>query len=164
MQTRTLTTSVVPFLSAALAVAAGAIHLAHNYLSMSGPSGGAGIPAAGAAAAAGPSGLMSLIMPHLSQVMLLNFAAFVGLAVLLVAIGRQRPFLRVSIDVLLAGLSVATLYAWNAMGRANLAGTGTMALIVEVALIVVALADAAFVAVSHSISHRRRGEVVLADR
>jgi hypothetical protein len=156
MQTRTLTTTVVPVLSAALAVAVGAIHLAHNYLSMSGPSGGAGIPPAGAATAAGPSGWMGLIMPHLSQVMLLNFFAFVGLAVLLVTVALQRPLLRVAVNVLLAGLSLATLYAWNAMGRANPAGTGSMALVVEVALIVVALADAAFVAISHSLSPTRR--------
>jgi hypothetical protein len=101
---------------------------------------------------------MSLIMPHLSQVMLLNFVAFVGLAVLLVVIARQRPLLRVAINVLLAGLSLATLYAWNAMGRANPAGTGSMALVVELALIVVTLADAAFVAATRSILPAR-GEV-----
>ena len=97
---------------------------------------------------------MSLIMPHLSQAMLLNFAAFVGLAVVLVAIARLRSRLRVLVDVSLAALSVATLYAWSAMGRANPAGTGTMALVVEVALIVIALGDAFFVAVSGNTSRQ----------
>jgi hypothetical protein len=134
-----------------LAVAAGAIHLAHNYLPMQAPaSGSSGPPADAGAAMGGASGLMSLIMPHLSQVMLLNFAAFVGLAIVLVAIARLRSQLRVLVDVLLAGLSLATLYAWNAMGRANPAGTGTLALVVEFALIVIVLGDAVFVAVSRT--------------
>jgi hypothetical protein len=97
---------------------------------------------------------MSLVMPHLSEVMVLNFVAFAGLAVLLVAIGRHRTQMRAVTDVVLAGLSVATLYAWNAMGRANPAGTGTMALVVEVALIVFALGDATFVAISSAMSQR----------
>jgi hypothetical protein len=33
-----------------------------------------------------PSGLKSLVLPHLSQVMVLNFVGFVGLAVVLVSI------------------------------------------------------------------------------
>jgi len=89
--------------------------------------------------------------------MVLNFVGFVGLAIALLVIGRHRRQLRVAIDVLLAGLSLATLYAWSTMGRANPAGTGTMALVVELALIVFALGDAAFVAIQHQValaSHR----------
>jgi hypothetical protein len=148
---RVLTTTVVPAIGAALAVAAGVIHLAHNYLPMQAPaSASSGPPADAGAAMGGASGWMSMIMPHLSQVMLLNCAAFVGLAIVLVAIARLRAPLRVLVDVLLAGLSLATLYAWNAMGRANPAGTGTLALLVELALIVIVLGDAVFVAASSS--------------
>jgi hypothetical protein len=140
-----------------LAIAAGFIHLAHNYLPMQGPpSGGAGAPPANAGPSAGMSGLMSIVMPHLSQVMVLNFVAFLGLAVVLIAVARLRSQLRVVIDVLLAGLSLATLYAWNAMGRANPAGMGTMALLVEFALIVLALGDALFIAVSSVMLRRLR--------
>jgi hypothetical protein len=88
--------------------------------------------------------------------MVLNFVAFLGLAAVLIAVARLRSQLRVVIDVLLAGLSLATLYAWNAMGRANPAGMGTMALLVEFALIVLALGDALFIAVSSVMLRRLR--------
>ena len=146
---------VLPALSAILAVAAGAIHLAHNYLPMQGPTSTTSTAfAAPAAAMSEAAGWTSLIMPHLSQVMVLNFAAFVGLAAVLLVIARLRSSLRVLVDVMLAALSVATLYAWNAVGRANPLGTGTLALVVELALIVIALADAAFVAVAPIVSRR----------
>jgi hypothetical protein len=73
--------------------------------------------------------------------MVLNFVTFVGLAVLLISVARTRYPLRVVIDASLACVSVATLYAWNAMGRANPLGTGTVALVVEAAIIVLAVAD-----------------------
>src|SRR5579884_1161764 len=161
-QTRTLSTqpsgvltrTVVPAASAVLAITAGAIHLAHNYLPMQAPAGASsGPPPAAPAAAGGASAFMSLVMPHLSEIMVLNFVAFVGLALVLVAIAR-RPRLRVLVDVLLAGLSLATLYAWNAMGRANPDGTGSLALVVELALIAITLADAARVAASRMTSHQ----------
>jgi hypothetical protein len=134
-----------PWFTALLAILAGAIHLAHNYLPMSAPpSGSASRPAT--AMAGGPSGLMSLIGPHLTEAMILNFVGFVGLAAVLVFVTRRRPTLRVLVNVLLACMSAATLYAWNAMGRANPESTGTMALIVESALIVLALGDAAYTA------------------
>jgi hypothetical protein len=95
-------------------------------------------------------GLMSLVMPHLSQIMLLNFAASVGLAVAFVIAVRSARRLRVPVDVLLVLMSGATLYAWNAMGQSNPYGTGTMALIVEVGLIMLAAADAAATLVSRS--------------
>ena len=65
-------------------------------------------------------------------------------------------------DAVLAGLSMATLYAWNAMARANLSATGSMALIVELALVVIALGDAAFIAFrriasAHSSAHTSNG-------
>ena len=148
--------SGVPALTAVLAIAAGAIHLAHNYLPMPVPAAGGGAPPPDAAGAAGgPGGLMSLVMPHLTEVMLLNCIGFVALAVLLVAIARARTSLRVIVDLLLAGLSLATLYAWDAMGRANPYGTGTLALIVELALVVVALADAAYVALRSKLAPAR---------
>lgn len=75
--------------------------------------------------------------------MVLNFVGFVGLAVLLLTFARARGVLRVGVDLLLACMSAATLYAWNAMGRANPMGTGTLALVVEAMLIVVVVADAA---------------------
>ena len=160
---RLLTSAVVPAVTATLAMAAGAIHLAHNYLPLQAPS-GAGNPPGGAAmqAGGGVSGLMSLVMPHLSQVMVLNFVGFVGLAVVLIAIARLRSQLRGLVDVVLALLRVAPLYAGSAMGRANPYGTGTMALVVELALVVIALADAALVAVTR-IATRRTAEVVAAD-
>jgi asparagine N-glycosylation enzyme membrane subunit Stt3 len=137
----------VPSVTAVLAVAAGAIHLAHNYLPMQAPpAGSGGSPADIASTAGGPGGLMGLLMPHLTQVMVLNFVAFAGLAIVLVAIAQPRPSLRVVTDVLLAVLCVATLYAWTSMGRANPYGTGTLALVVEIVLIPVALTDAVFVA------------------
>ena len=137
---------VMPAIAAVLAVAAGAIHLAHNYLPMQAPSSGGAEPphiAPAAGGAGGASGLMSLVGPHLSEVMLLNFVGFVGLALVLVLVARTRPALRLLVDGLLALMSVATLYAWNAMGRSNPYGTGTLALVVELALMMVALADAA---------------------
>jgi hypothetical protein len=141
---------LLPALTATLAVAAGAIHLVHNYLPMQAPPSGTGsVPAPAVASvsstAIGPGGLMSLVMPHLSQVMVLNFIAFVGLAVMLVTVARGRSILRAGVDMLLAALGIATLYAWNAMGRANPYGTGTLALAVESALIVLALGDALLV-------------------
>jgi hypothetical protein len=148
----------VPALGAFLAVAAGGIHLAHNYLPMQAPAASGAGAAAGAGVppsmAGGASDLMSLLMPHLSEVMLLNFAGFVGLGLLLVTVARLRAQLRVVVDVLLAIFSVATLYAWSAMGRANPYGTGTLALVVEVALVVIALGDAAFVAAQHLMPRR----------
>jgi hypothetical protein len=144
----TLKRTVVPGFAAMLAIAAGAIHLAHNYLPMQAPSAASTAPPpATTAAGGGLSGLMSVVMPHLSQVMVLNFVGFVGLAIVLVTVARMRAQLRVVVDVALACLSLATLYAWTAMGRANPANTGIMALVVELALIVVALGDAAAQAV-----------------
>jgi hypothetical protein len=138
-----LMSTLLPALTAALATVAGVIHLAHNYLPMEGPPSGSGGPPPGAGdPAAGPGGLMSLVMPHLTEVFILNFLAFVGLALVLVVWARTRPVARVTVDLLLAVLSAATLYAWNAMGRANPAGTGTLALITESALLVLAVADA----------------------
>ena len=146
---------VVPAGTAVLAFAAGAIHLAHNYLAMQAPAGSSAPPTgAGAAMGGGGSGLMGLVMPHLSQVMVLNFVGFVGLGILLVAIARLRPWLRATVDVLLAGLSLATLYAWSAMGRSNPSGTGTMALVVELLLIVIALGDALYVSLARAASRR----------
>jgi hypothetical protein len=154
-QSRISATSVVPALTAALAIGAGVIHLAHNYLPMQAPTSASGGPPPGAASATGgATGLIELVMPHLSQIMVLNFVAFVGLAIVLVTIVRLRSQLRVVADIALAALSLATLYAWNAMGRANPSGTGTMALVVELALVVIALGDAAFVALSRTASAR----------
>jgi hypothetical protein len=134
---------VLPVLITLLSVAAGLIHLAHNYLPMEGPPAGAGGPPPDMA---GPSGggsgdLMSLLMPHLTELFVLNFVAYVALAGLFVFVARSRPRVRVTVDGLLVLLSVATLAGWNAMGRANPAGTGTLALLVELALMVVAIGD-----------------------
>ena len=145
LRTRTLTTVAVPALTATLAITAGVIHLLHNYLPMQAPASGAGAAAA-PPVANGVSGLMSIVMPHLSEIMVFNFVGFVGLAALLLTVARPRAQLRVLVNVLLAAFSVATLYAWNAIGRPNPYGTGTLALVVELALLVITLADAAFVA------------------
>ena len=117
-----------------LAFVAGVIHLVHNYLPMGMPSGAAAGPASGAPMNA-PGGLMGLTMSHLSEVMLLNFVAFAGLAVVFVLTNRLRSRLRVWVDAVLVLMSGATLYVWNAMGRSNPYGTGTLALAVELALI-----------------------------
>lgn len=124
-------TAVIP----GLALVAGVIHLVHNYLPMGMPSGAAAGPAPGAPMNAAPSGLMGLTMSHLSEVMLLNFMAFAGLAVVFVLTNRLNSRLRVWVDALLVLMSGATLYVWNAMGRSNPYGTGTLALAVELALI-----------------------------
>jgi hypothetical protein len=146
-------------LVAVLAVTAGAIHLAHNYLPMGEPADAASGPPPGAAAAGGAGGLMSLVMPHLSQIMLLNFVAFVGLGIVFVIAVRWRPRLRVPVDALLVLMSAATLYAWNAMGQSNPYGTGTLALIVESGLIVLALADAALATSGRADAHQARPAV-----
>jgi hypothetical protein len=86
---------------------------------------------------------MGLAMSHLQEVMILNFVAFVGLAVLFVVGSRLSCRRRVWVDALLVLVSSATLYAWNAMGRSNPYGTGTLALVVEVALIVFSIVHAA---------------------
>jgi hypothetical protein len=137
--------TVVPAASSLLAIAAGAVHLARALIPMgpppsaSGPSGFApGMPPGGAGA---PSGLIGLVMPHLNQVFILNFVAFVALAVVLFVIARGRPLLRVIVDVLLGSLSAVTLYAWNEMGRINPGGAGTMAMVLELALMLVVIAD-----------------------
>lgn len=71
---------------------------------------------------------------------------------MLIVVARLRPVLRVAVDMMLAGLSLATLYAWSAMGRSNPYGTGTLALVVELALVVIALLDAAYTLVSRATS------------
>jgi len=121
-----------------LAVVAGAIHLVHNYLPMEAPRGAGGPPPAGG----GPSGVMGLVGPHLTELFVLNFLAYVVLAGLFVALGRLRPRVRVAVDLLLVVLSAATLAIWNTMGRANPAGLGTWALLAEAGLIVLAVVDA----------------------
>jgi hypothetical protein len=137
--------AVLPIIIAALAVVAGAIHLAHNYLPMDGPpAGAAGLPAGGPPPGGG-GGLMGLVGPHLTEVFVLNFVAFVGLALIFAVFARTRPALRVLLDVSLVLMSAATLYAWNAMGRSNPSGTGTMALVVELALIGAVCVDAVVV-------------------
>jgi hypothetical protein len=141
-QPNRLVSTVLPLIIVVLSVAAGAIHLAHNYLPTDGPPAGSAGPPAGAAPAGGGSDLMSLVGPYLTEVFILNFVAFVGLAVVFGVFARARPTLRVLLDGLLVLLSAATLYAWNAFGRANPSGTGTLALVVELALIGVAVVDA----------------------
>jgi hypothetical protein len=130
-----LLTTLIPLLG----VVAGAIHLVKNYLPMS-ASQAAGAPPA--AASQPQAGLLSLVGPHLGEAFVLNFVAYVVLAGLFVTLGRIRPRLRAVVDVLLVVLSVATLGAWNAMGRANPSGLGTWALLAELALIVLAMLDA----------------------
>jgi hypothetical protein len=140
-----LVDALLPIVIVALAVVAGALHLAHNYLPMDGPPAGSGGPPAGAAPPGGSDGLMSLVGPYLTEVFVLNFIAFVGLAVIFALFARTRPSLRVLVDLFLVVLSAATLYAWNAFGRANPSGTGTIALVVELALMVAVIADALLV-------------------
>ena len=144
-----LTSTAVPALSSLLALLAGSIHLARVLIPMgSRPSGTGGPPPGPPPGGAGaPSALMGLVMPHLNQLFVLNFVAFVGLAVVLFVVARGRPLLRTAIDVVLGVLSGITLYAWNEMGRINPGGTGTMAMIVELALIVLVVADSVFMLV-----------------
>jgi hypothetical protein len=130
-----LLTALIPF----LALVAGAIHLVKNYLPMTASQAG-GAPPVGAGQP--PAGLMSVVGPHLGEAFLLNFVAYVVLAGLFVSLGRVRPRLRAALDVLLIVLSVATLAAWNAMGRANPSGLGTWALLAELLLIALAVLDA----------------------
>ncbi len=130
-----LLTALIPL----LAVVAGAIHLVKNYLPMT-VSQASGTPPAGAGVA--PTGLMSLIGPHLGEAFVLNFLAYVVLAGLFVTLGRVQPRLRAVLDVLLVVLSVATLAASNAMGRANPSRLGSWALLAELLLIALAALDA----------------------
>lgn len=135
--------SVVPAVSSVLAIAAGGLHLARALTPMGPPPSAAGgpPPSVPPGASGAPSGLMGLVMPHLNQAFVLNFVAFVGLALVLFVIARGRPLLRVIVDLLLASVSAITLYAWNEMGRINPGGTGTLAMILELALIVIVIAD-----------------------
>jgi hypothetical protein len=125
-----------------LALLAGAIHLAHNYLPEAMPAGGP--PAGGPLPNGAPSGIMALVGPHMELAMMLNFIGFAGLAfVFLWAARRLQWSLRSGSDVLLVMLSATTLYAWNAMGRFNQYGLGTAALVVEAGLILLAVSDVA---------------------
>jgi ACR3 family arsenite efflux pump ArsB len=88
---------------------------------------------------------MSLVMPHLAELFVLNFIAFVVLSAVLLLLARRRQQLRIAVDMLLVGMSAATLHAWNAMGQANPAGMGTLAMWAELALIVLAAIDAVWI-------------------
>ncbi len=138
-----------------LAIIAGVLHLAHNYLPMEVPTDASGGPPVGAPppGAGGGGGLMDLIGPYLTQIFVLNFVAFVLLALLLFVATRRHSPWRAGIDVLLVMLCAVTLYAWNALGRSNPSGTGTMALIVEVALIALALIDALRIGFRDRVGH-----------
>lgn len=72
------------------------------------------------------------------------------MAVLFFIALRRRSMWRIGVDVLLVLLCAMTLYAWNALGRSNPMQTGTMALIVELALIVLAVTDGLLVRFRHS--------------
>ena len=80
-------------------------------------------------------------MPYMNELFILNFVAYVvlGIAFLMV---RRRPSPRRIVDALLILLSLATLSLWAAMGRPDPLGTGTMALVAEIAVIVLAVIDA----------------------
>lgn len=72
VDTGTLTGVILPVVIIALAVIAGALHLAHNYVPMDVPSDASGGPPAGAppaGAARGAGGLMDLISPYLTQIL-----------------------------------------------------------------------------------------------
>lgn len=129
-----------------LALGAGVIHL-ERYLMTA----GAGRPSAPPRTFNGPppgarppvgaphgSLVMSLVGPHLTQAFLLNFAGFVILAALFLALLRAARPLRAAVDVVLILMAAATLYAWNAMGHANPRGLGVWGLIAEGGLIILA--------------------------
>jgi hypothetical protein len=166
-----LATQVLPTLIVLFAIAAGAVHLVHNLLPMvapllmdaSGPGGApvpngaplaGGPPMAGGAPGGAPAGGLpggtaggpiGLIMPYMNELFLLNFLAYALLGITFVVV-RRRAFQRLSVDALLMLLSLVTLSLWATMGRPDPLGTGSMALVSEVGVIVLAVIDVILVA------------------
>jgi hypothetical protein len=122
----------------ALALAAGVIHLLLVYVLF----GSAPPPAAGAPAPSGPppGASPNPLFMYLPYLFVLNFLGFSLLTGLFLLVRRASLGVRLAVDALLGLMTVATLWGWNSMGRPNPHGLGTVALVVEVALLVALLA------------------------
>jgi hypothetical protein len=126
-----------------LALAVGILHLAldfvlfrGNILGRLGPPPGAPPPPNG-----GGGGLPSFPFGlQLNQMFFANLVVFVVLALLMLAAMRAQPVLPRVVDVLLIAATLYTLYGWNNLRRPNPQGLGQIAVSLEIALIVVAVA------------------------
>jgi hypothetical protein len=76
---------------------------------------------------------------QLNQVFLANLIVFAVLAIAMLAVIRARPALPAAVDVLLIVAALYTLYGWNNLRRPNPQGLGTIAVTLELVLIVLAV-------------------------
>jgi thiol:disulfide interchange protein len=81
-------------------------------------------------------------MAHLPQLFVLNFSGFTALAALFWLVRRMAARYLVVVDAQLGLMAVATLSGWISAGRSNPQHLGTLALLVESALIVAVIAHA----------------------
>lgn len=80
-----------------------------------------------------------MLLPYL---LVLNFLGFAALSALFVLVRRASAATRVFVDGLLGLMAIATLAGWQSFHRPNPHGLGTLALIVELALIVAVVVHA----------------------
>lgn len=125
-------TKVLPALVAVLALAVGSLHLSLDFVLFRGNL--FGFPGS-----RGPGGPFGLGLP---QLFLANFVVFLLLTIVFLGLSRAPAIARAGVDLLLILVAVATLVAWNNFGRPNPNGLGMLALILELALIVVAAVHA----------------------
>jgi hypothetical protein len=124
-----------------LALAAGLIHLLLVFtLFRTGPSPSGGAPPSGGPPPGGGGG-PGLFM-YLPTLFVLNFVGFAGLALVFGLVRRASVAVRLVVDALLGLMSVATLAGWLMFRRPNPNGLGTLALLVELALLVAVAAHA----------------------
>lgn len=131
-----------------LALVTGVLHLSLEFVLFHGlaaalPGGSAGAPPGPPAGAPPPPGGPSFPFGlQLPQLFLGNFLVYLVLAILVVAVSRVRAEVRALIDVLIVVMTVLTLAGWNSIGRPDPNNLGTVALVVEAALIVCAIVHA----------------------
>ena len=137
---------LLAILVALLAIGVGALHFALDFVLFRGNFFGFPSPPPGASRPSPPPGpppsaIGQLIGPRLPPLFLANFIVFLLLAVIRLAVQRARPSIRVALDVLILITTTATLVGWNGIGRPNPQGLGNIAVVLEVALIVLTVAD-----------------------
>ncbi len=128
---------------AALALAAGTLHLVLRAVLFGGPPPSARPRGSSAAPPGPPPGGAIPRLPGgigLEQAFVLNFIAYLVLVALFLVTLRARPIVRAIVDLLVIAVTLATLAGWNSFHQPNPRGLGTVALILELALIAAALA------------------------
>lgn len=126
-----------------LALAVGILHFSLDFVLFRGNVLGRLGPPPGTPAGSGPPPLPAFPFGlGLNQVFFANLVVFVVLAALLLVALRVRPRLAPVVDVLIVLATLYTLYGWNNLRQPNPMGLGTVAVILEVALVIVTAAHA----------------------